>query len=75
MLEKESLDIVALCTPSGIHANQTEICAKHDVNVITEKPMATSWHDGVRMVKTCDDSGVRLFVVKQNRRTPTLQLL
>jgi len=43
--------------------------------VMTEKPMATRWHDGIRMVKACDDAGVRLFVVKQNRRNATLQLL
>jgi UDP-N-acetyl-2-amino-2-deoxyglucuronate dehydrogenase len=75
MLENERLDLVVICTPSGIHANQTELCAKYGVNVMTEKPMATRWNDGVRMVKACDDAGVRLFVVKQNRRNPTLQLL
>jgi len=75
MLENEKLDLVAICTPSGIHADQTEICAKYRVNVMTEKPMATRWNDGVRMVKVCDDAGVRLFVVKQNRRNSTLQLL
>ena len=42
---------------------------------MTEKPMATSWEDGVSMVKECDKAGVRLLVVKQNRRNPTLQLL
>ena len=42
---------------------------------MTEKPMATRWHDGVRMVKACDDANVRLFVVKQNRRNATLLLL
>ena len=42
---------------------------------MTEKPMATEWSDGVRMVKACDDSGVWLFVVKQNRTNLTLQLL
>ena len=75
MLENEKLDLVAICTPSGIHADQTEICAKYRVNVMTEKPMATRWDDGVRMVKACDDMGIRLFVVKQNRRNSTLQLL
>ena len=75
MLENEKLDLVAICTPSGIHADQTEICAKYRVNVMTEKPMATRWNDGVRMVKACDDMGIRLFVVKQNRRNSTLQLL
>jgi UDP-N-acetyl-2-amino-2-deoxyglucuronate dehydrogenase len=75
MLENEELDLVAICTPSGTHADQTALCAKHGVNVMTEKPMATRWSDGVRMVKACDDAGVRLFVVKQNRRNSTLQLL
>ncbi len=75
MLEHEELDLVAICTPSGLHADQTELCAKHNVNVMTEKPMATRWRDGVRMVKACDDAAVRLFVVKQNRRNSTLQLL
>jgi len=37
--------------------------------------MATRWDDGKRMVAACDDAGVRLFVVKQNRRNATLQLL
>jgi len=75
MLENEDLDLVSICTPSGVHADQVILAAKYGVNVMTEKPMATRWNDGLRMVKACDDAGVRLFVVKQNRRNSTLQLL
>jgi len=75
MLQKEQIDLVALCTPSGTHPDQTVLAARHKVHVMTEKPMATRWNDGVRMVKACDEAGVRLFVVKQNRRNTTLQLL
>lgn len=75
LLINESLDVVSLCTPSGLHSIQTQKCAKYGVNVITEKPMATSWQDGLKMVKACDDASVHLFVVKQNRHNPTLQLL
>jgi UDP-N-acetyl-2-amino-2-deoxyglucuronate dehydrogenase len=75
MLEKEELDLVAICTPSGTHPEQVVVAAQYGVNVMTEKPMATRWQDGVRMVKACDKAGVRLFVVKQNRRNTTLQLL
>jgi UDP-N-acetyl-2-amino-2-deoxyglucuronate dehydrogenase len=75
MLKNEQIDLVALCTPSGIHANQAELAARYGVHVMTEKPMATRWQDGVRMVRACDDANVRLFVVKQNRRNATLQLL
>jgi UDP-N-acetyl-2-amino-2-deoxyglucuronate dehydrogenase len=75
MLDKERFDVVALCTPSGLHPDQAVAAAGRGVHVVTEKPMATRWHDGVRMVKACDEAGVRLFVVKQNRRNTTLQLL
>jgi UDP-N-acetyl-2-amino-2-deoxyglucuronate dehydrogenase len=75
MLEREKLDLVVLCTPSGIHPDQAVSVAEHRIHVMTEKPMATRWNDGVRMVKACDEAGVRLFVVKQNRRNTTLQLL
>ena len=75
MLKKENIDLVALCTPSGMHPDQAVLAAAHGVHVMTEKPMATRWNDGVRMVKACDQAGVRLFVVKQNRRNTTLQLL
>lgn len=75
MLAAEQLDLVSLCTPSGLHPEQAVIAARHGVNVITEKPMATRWQDGMRMVRACDEAAVHLFVVKQNRRNSTLQLL
>jgi UDP-N-acetyl-2-amino-2-deoxyglucuronate dehydrogenase len=68
-------DIVILATPSGLHAAQAIIVAEAGRHVMTEKPMATRWQDGKRMVQACDAAGVYLFVVKQNRRNPTLQLL
>jgi len=75
MLVKEGLDLITICTPSGRHADQTAIAARHGVHVMTEKPMATRWADGVRMVRVCDEANIRLFVIKQNRRNATLQML
>lgn len=75
MLKTEELDAVSICTPSGQHPSQTAMSARYGVHVITEKPMATRWKDGMAMVRACDEAGVRLFVVKQNRRNSTLQLL
>ncbi len=75
MLADTAADIVILTTPSGLHSEQAIEVAGSRRHVMTEKPMATRWHDGLRMVKVCDDNNVRLFVVKQNRRNPTLQLL
>ena len=75
LLANSQADCVVLATPSGLHARQTIDAAAAGLHVMTEKPMATRWADGQAMVKACDDAGVRLFVVKQNRRNHTLQLL
>jgi UDP-N-acetyl-2-amino-2-deoxyglucuronate dehydrogenase len=75
LLAESSADLVVLATPSGLHPAQTVEIAEAARHVMTEKPMATRWQDGVRMVEACDRAGVYLFVVKQNRRNRTLQLL
>jgi len=75
MLAGSQADCVVIATPSGLHSGQAQEVAAAGLDVMTEKPMATRWADGLAMVKACDDAGVRLFVVKQNRRNRTLQLL
>jgi len=75
LLKDTDADTVILSTPSGLHTDQAIQIAASGRHIVTEKPMATRWHDGLRMVKACDDANVRLFVVKQNRRNATLQLL
>lgn len=75
LLSHSEADCVILTTPSGLHPAQATLVAQAGKHVMTEKPMATRWKDGLRMVEACDKAGVRLFVVKQNRRNATLQLL
>jgi UDP-N-acetyl-2-amino-2-deoxyglucuronate dehydrogenase len=75
MLAASQADCVVLTTPSGLHPSQAADAARAGFDVMTEKPMATRWTDGLAMVRACDDAGVRLFVVKQNRRNRTLQML
>jgi UDP-N-acetyl-2-amino-2-deoxyglucuronate dehydrogenase len=75
LLDAGGVDCVVLTTPSGLHPSQAMQVARSGVHVMTEKPMATRWGDGLAMVRACDAAGVRLFVVKQNRRNRTLQLL
>jgi len=75
MLEKENLDIISIATPSGLHALQGIKAAQKKINVITEKPMAISLDDADQLINACDQNEVDLFVVKQNRLNPTMQLL
>ncbi len=75
MLASEKLDIVSLCTPSGIHPEHTILAAQKGVHVLTEKPMGTRLEHGQKMIAACDEANVNLYVVKQNRMNPTIQKL
>src|SRR5262245_33370208 len=54
LLAQSDPDAVVLCTPSGLHSAQAIQVAASGRHVMTEKPMATRWADGKRMVETCD---------------------
>lgn len=72
MLNKmsENIDILSVLTPSGLHAKNTIDLAKYKKHIIVEKPMALTLRDADEMIRTCDEFGCRLFVVKQNRFNP-----
>jgi len=75
MLAKASCDIVTVATPSGLHSAQGVLAARAGKHVITEKPMSITLEQADALVEACDDAGVKLFVVKQNRLNPSVQLL
>jgi predicted dehydrogenase len=68
MIAAESPDLLAVCTPSGLHAEGVIAAARAGVrNIVVEKPMALRLEDADAMIAACAESGARLFVVKQNR--------
>jgi UDP-N-acetyl-2-amino-2-deoxyglucuronate dehydrogenase len=48
---------VVLATPSGLHPRQAIAAAQAGRHVLTEKPMATKWDDGMAMVRACARPG------------------
>lgn len=75
MLDAVESDVVAVCTPSGLHPQHGVAAARAGRHVICEKPMAISLAGADDLVEACDKAGVQLFVVKQNRLNPPVQLL
>ncbi|MEW5916060.1 MAG: Gfo/Idh/MocA family oxidoreductase [Gemmatimonadota bacterium] len=75
MLAEAECDVVTICTPSGLHPQHGIMAAKAGKHVVCEKPMAITLSAADDLVQTCDDLGVKLFVVKQNRLNPAIQLL
>lgn len=75
MLASVPVDVVCVLTPSGLHPRHVIETAKAGKHVVVEKPMALRLEDADAMIRACDDAGVKLFVVKQNRfNVPVVKL-
>ena len=75
LLKAVDVDLVAVLTESGNHADHVVQVAKFAKHVLVEKPMALTLEDADRMIAACDDAGKKLFVVKQNRfNVPVMKL-
>lgn len=76
LLAKETgADIVVICTPNGLHAEHSILALKAGKHVLCEKPLCISVADAKAMVETADLTGKKLFVVKQNRYNPPVQIV
>jgi UDP-N-acetyl-2-amino-2-deoxyglucuronate dehydrogenase len=71
----DNIDAVTILTESGNHADHTIRLAKYKKHIIVEKPMALTLDDADAMIDACAESGVKLFVVKQNRFNIPVQKL
>ena len=75
MLKDAGCDAVIICTPSGLHSLHGIAAARAGKHVVTEKPMSITLEQADALVVACDTARVSLFVVKQNRLNPAVQLL
>ena len=67
------MDVVAVCTPNGLHAEHTIKALNAGFHVLCEKPMAIRSSDCEEMIKTAERNNRRLFIVKQNRFNPAIE--
>jgi UDP-N-acetyl-2-amino-2-deoxyglucuronate dehydrogenase len=75
MMHEVDLDVVSVLTESGNHASDVIALAPHRKHIVVEKPMALTLSSADAMIRACDDNGIKLFVVKQNRfNVPVLKL-
>jgi UDP-N-acetyl-2-amino-2-deoxyglucuronate dehydrogenase len=75
MLQKESLDVLSVLSPSGLHAAHVNQLANYKKHIVVEKPMALTLKDADQMIRVCDKNDIKLFVIKQNRfNVPIIKL-
>jgi len=70
LAERHDLDGVVVITPNFLHAEVTVAALSHGINVLSEKPMATSVEDANRMIAAAERAGKILQIGQQNRFNP-----
>lgn len=75
VLERDDVDVVSICVPSGLHVPIGLDAAKHGKNILVEKPIALNLADADKLIDMCDQKGVTLCCVLQNRFNPPMQEL
>ncbi len=64
------VDVIAVCTPNGLHAAHSIQSMEAGYHVICEKPMAINSGDCKKMIQVSQQTGKHLLPVKQNRFNP-----
>ena len=62
-----------IATPNALHAAGAELCARHGVHVLIEKPIADTLVAAQRIVKTAEDCGIQVLVGHHRRYNPLIQ--
>ncbi|MFP4055318.1 MAG: Gfo/Idh/MocA family protein [Candidatus Brocadiia bacterium] len=69
----EDVELVAVVTPHGVHAEQTIAAAQHAKHVLVEKPMATTVAECDAMIEAAERNGVKLMVAHSRRFFPLVK--
>ena len=69
-LSTSELDVVCICTHSGNHLEPALAAAKAGKHILLEKPIEVSIERADLLIKACEEAGVKLGVIFQNRLKP-----
>ena len=73
LFDHPEIEIVAIATDSGVHAEIALYCIEKGINVIVEKPMAMSMTDAEEIIRRSEEKGVKVSVCHQNRFNVAIQ--
>lgn len=68
-------EVFDVLTPSGAHVASVLPLVKHGKHFVVEKPMALRLEEADELIRACDENGLKLFVIKQNRFNKPIQAL
>jgi len=74
-LAHRPMEMVVIGSPSGVHAEQGIAAARQGLHVLTEKPIDISVERADALISACEQAGVKLGVIFQDRFKPDLRRL
>jgi len=75
LLENKNIDVVNICTPSGLHPEMMIKCVTKGKNVLCEKPLGLNYRESLKVVKAAKKSKKNVIVCFQNRYNPPIVYL
>ncbi len=75
LLTDEDIDVVSICTPSGLHEALAVKAANAGKHIITEKPMSITLQEADNIIRACYENKVKMAVISQLRFTDACQKL
>lgn len=73
LTEHPELELIAVATESGLHAQIALDCIDAGINVIIEKPIAMSMADADEIIRRSEEKGVAVCACHQNRFNVAVQ--
>ena len=75
MLQRDDIDIVCVCTPSGAHMEPAVATAKAGKHVVVEKPLEITLNRCDAITRACKENNVRLCAIFNSRFSEASQVL
>jgi UDP-N-acetyl-2-amino-2-deoxyglucuronate dehydrogenase len=72
-LAHPGLNIVNVCSPSGLHLDHGQAAAEAGKHVLVEKPIEINLERADALIAACEKAGVKLGVIFQSRFLPMVQ--
>ena len=75
LLDNKKIDVVNICTPSGMHPEMIIKCVRKGKDVLCEKPLGLNYKEALNAVKISKKSKRKVIICFQNRYNPPIVYL
>lgn len=75
LMEDPAVDVVSICTPSGLHGEIAVAAAEHHKHILCEKPLEITGEKMTQMIQAAERNQVKLGCVYQRRTYPENQVV